>query len=69
MLVVQIGFPLLDGLTSLLLTMMETAKGYFGMKVAKYNKEMHKACAPEETITNKIGFIYEEEEIDDEEIL
>jgi hypothetical protein len=33
MLMVQIGFPILDSLTALVLTMLETAKGYFGVKV------------------------------------
>ena len=34
---VQLFSPLIDGIASLLLTMIEALKGYFGVKVAKYN--------------------------------
>lgn len=65
-LLVQIGFPLLDGLTSLLLSMLEAAKGYFSLKVAEYNTRMRALCE-EEKPKNLIGFTYEEDS--DEEIL
>lgn len=65
-LVIQVGFPLLDGITSLLLTMIEAAKGYFAAKVIKYNNQMR----DENSETPKsIGFVYQEEEVPDEEIL
>lgn len=65
-LLIQVGFPLLDGLTSLLLSMLEAAKGYFSLQVAEYNARM-KVLYEEEKPKNIIGFTYEGE--DDEEIL
>jgi hypothetical protein len=65
-LLVQVGFPLLDGLTSLLLSILEAAKGYFSLKVTKYNTRIRALCE-EEKPKNLIGFTYEEEP--DEEIL
>jgi divalent metal cation (Fe/Co/Zn/Cd) transporter len=65
-LLVQVGFPLLDGLTGLLLSILEAAKGYFSLKVTKYNTHIRALCE-EEKPKNLIGFTYEEEP--DEEIL
>ena len=62
------GFPLMDGITSLLLTMLETAKGYFGLKVAQYNAKIQTIHNEEEPTKKPIGFAYEEE-LGDEEIL
>ena len=73
MLVVQAGFPLLDGLTALLLTILESAKGYFSVKVAEYNAKMRQITYDNpKGKTNQIGFVFdeeEEEELDDEEVL
>ena len=63
-------YPLLDGVTALLLTMVEAAKGYFGITVAKYNAEMQNIMHPDEGTVHTIGFqIPEEEYEDDEEVL
>lgn len=59
--------PVLDGLTSLILTIIETAKGYFGVKVAKYNSQMRAAATPEENPVGPIGFSYEFENEEEEE--
>lgn len=37
---VQMFFPLIDGLTALLLSGLEALKGYFGLKVTEYNARM-----------------------------
>ena len=65
---VQIGFPILDALTGLFLTMLEAAKGYFSIKVTEYNNKIRKLTCEEDKSTGKIDFTYEEEE-NDEEIL
>ena len=46
----QIISPLIDGIASLLLTMLEVAKGYFSIKVAKYNKQMKKITFEDEEV-------------------
>ena len=56
MLTVQILFPLIDGATAVLLTALEALKGYFGLKVAKYNSQMRKAVEPSEESHRLIGF-------------
>lgn len=56
MLTVQILFPLIDGATAVLLTALEALKGYFGLKVAKYNNQMRKAVEPDEESHRLIGF-------------
>ena len=63
---VQIGFPLLDGICSLLLTMLEAAKGYFSNIVVKYNTKMKESIEPE-VKTNPIGFLYEQEGEEEED--
>ena len=69
MLMVQVGFPLLDGIASLLLTMLEAAKGYFSNLVAQYNTRIKDTIMPEPTMRT-IGFKYDEgEEPEDEEVL
>lgn len=68
MLVIQMGFPILDGITSLILTMLEAAKGYFSMKITEYNIKMKKSREEEGSVKNPIGFVYEED-LENEEIL
>ena len=68
MLVIQMGFPILDGITSLILTMLEAAKGYFSMKITEYNIKMKKSREEEDSVKNPIGFVYEED-VENEEIL
>ena len=68
---VEIGIPLLEGITGLLLTILEAAKGYFNIKITEYNQRIKKICNPE-VKQNAIGFSYnlDEGESDiDEEIL
>jgi len=62
-------YPLLDGITSLLLTMLEAVKCYFGTIVAKANVKIAKTMNPEEgIISHTIGFqLPDEEEEDDDE--
>ena len=51
------------------MTMIEAAKGYFGLLVAKYNTEIHDIMQPEDGQTHAIGFCVppEEEESENEE--
>ena len=64
---VQLFSPLIDGLASLFLTMIETLKGYFGVKVAKYNKQLLEIGEEENVKTiNPIGFTFEENQEEDE---
>lgn len=68
---VEIGIPLLEGITGLLLTILEAAKGYFNIKITEYNQRIKQTCNPE-VKQNAIGFSYTLDEGDldtDEEIL
>lgn len=64
MLTVQAFFPLLDGITSFLLTLLEVGKGYFGVKVAEYNARLKKIsyASEESSSVRQIGFTFENEE-------
>ena len=60
----------MDGIAALLLTMIEAAKGYFGILVAKYTTQINDIMRPEDSVTHTIDFQipneeYEEEEDDD----
>jgi hypothetical protein len=57
---VQALFPLIDGLTGLILTGIEVLKGYFGMKVAEYNARIQQISDEEDLNKRPIGFIVEE---------
>ena len=71
-LLVSFILPLLDGLTGLFLTMIETAKGYFTVKVTEYNCRLKKlAYEDDEPPRRLIGFARndtEEDEEDDDDI-
>lgn len=71
MLFISMGIPLIDGITSLLLTMIEAAKGYFGLIVMRMNEQMRNSES-DTSLKQPIGFVFdneEEEEESDEEIL
>lgn len=55
-------FPLIDGLTALLLSGLEALKGYFGLKVTEYNARMRKIVEEDEPTMNPIGFTLKEED-------
>lgn len=61
---VQALFPLIDGITAVLLTALEALKGYFGIKVAKYNNQIRQITMAEEEEPSKslIGFCRQEDE-------
>lgn len=59
---VQMFFPLIDGLTALLLSGLEALKGYFGLKVTEYNARMRKIVEEDEPTMNPIGFTLKEED-------
>ena len=61
--------PILDGLASLVLTIFETVKGYFSLKIAKYNKQLTEIRDSNEDFKplHKIGFNFEEDNQEDEE--
>ena len=58
---VQMFFPLIDGLTALLLSGLEALKGFFGLKVTEYNTRIRKLVEEDEPTMNPIGFALEEE--------
>ena len=61
MLMVQAFFPLIDGVTAVLLAGLEALKGYFGIKVAEYNMRIRK-ITDDEPKKRPIGFVVEEED-------
>lgn len=68
---VQALFPLIDGITGVLLSGLEALKGYFGVKVAEHNAKIHKIAMQEDEAPKRmIGFnrsqINEEEEEEEE---
>ena len=67
MLIVQVGFPLLDGVLGVLLTGLEALKGYFGLKVALINARIRKIAESEdEPPRRRIGFTTQQEDDSDE---
>jgi hypothetical protein len=60
MIMVQALFPLIDGLTGLILAGIEVLKGYFGMKVTEYNIRIQQISDEEDLNKRPIGFIVEE---------
>lgn len=56
-------FPLIDGLTALLLSGLEALKGYFSLKITEYNARMRRiATEDDEPTMNPIGFTLKEED-------
>jgi hypothetical protein len=62
MLMVQALFPIIDGLTAVILAGLEALKGYFGMKVAEYNIRIRNMADKDTTQMRPIGFSYEDQE-------
>ena len=56
--------PILDGLTSLILSFFEMIKGYFGFKIAESNQKIQNLST--EPSQRKIGFDLPGEEVEDE---
>ena len=52
----QIISPVIDSLASLLLTMIEVAKGYFNIKINQFNLQLKKDFEKEEVSMPVIGF-------------
>lgn len=69
MLFAQLVLPILEELTSLLLTYIESKKGGINLKIAKINKELQDiAYAEDAPLANPIGFVYTpEDEYDEDE--
>ncbi len=66
---VSLFLPLIDALASLLLTMVEVAKGYFSLKVTEYNQQLQKVAYEEDDTPKRlIGFARETEEDSDDDI-
>ena len=61
MLMVQAFFPLIDGVTGVILSGLEAIKGYFAMKITEYNNRIRKINT-ESDASNSIGFRYEDQE-------
>ena len=55
-LMVQVFFPLIDGVTAVILSGLEALKGYFGIKIAEYNNRIRKISLQEPDTKNPIGF-------------
>lgn len=62
---VQFLFPICESITAVILTALEALKGYFGTKVAKYNRIIH-GDDEESPKKRPMGFIQHLEEEDDE---
>ena len=56
MLMVQAIFPLIDGITAVLLSGLEVLKGYFGIKIAEYNNRIRQITLEDPEPRNPIGF-------------
>ena len=67
MLMVQALFPIIDGLTAVILAGLEALKGYFGMKVAEYNTRIRQIADKEIPPMRPIGFSYEDQEDNENE--
>lgn len=67
MLMVQALFPIIDGLTAVILAGLEALKGYFGMKVAEYNIRIRNMADKDTAQTRPIGFSYEDREDNENE--
>lgn len=67
MLMVQALFPLIDGITAVILSGLEALKGYFGMKIAEYNNRIRKISLQEPDMKNPIGFQYSDQEEEENE--
>ena len=66
---IQFGLPLLEGVCTLLLTMLEAAKAHYSSIVVEYNAKIKETVEPE-VKTKPIGFIHDiEEEEDDDSLL
>lgn len=60
---VQVIFPLMDGITAVILSGLEALKGYFGMKVSEYNIKIRKMTLQDDVPEMRpIGFTFEEED-------
>ena len=60
---VQVLFPLMDGITAVILSALEALKGYFGMKVSEYNMKIRKMTLQDDVPEmHPIGFTFEEED-------
>ena len=64
---VQALFPIIDGLTAVILAGLEALKGYFGMKVAEYNIRIRNMADKDTLQTRPIGFSYEDQEDNENE--
>jgi hypothetical protein len=63
MVMVQAIFPLIDGITAVILAGLEALKGYFGMKVSEYNMKIRKMATQDDAPEMRpIGFTFEEED-------
>ena len=66
----EVVLPIISVCTELVLTIVETGKGFFAVKCAKYNQQIAKLTGknPEEKKKNPIGFLTSAigEEIDSE---
>ena len=60
---VQVIFPLMDGITAVILSGLEALKGYFSMKVSEYNMKIRKMTLQDDVPEMRpIGFTFEEED-------
>ena len=63
---VQALFPLIDGITAVILSGLEALKGYFGMKIAEYNNNIRKITLDDPSPKRPIGFYCDNQEEEDE---
>lgn len=67
MITVQALFPIMDGLTAVVLAGLEALKGFFGMKVTEYNMRIRKMAEEDAPTMRPIGFSYTDQEENENE--
>lgn len=58
-------YPVIESLSSLILTAIEVAKGYLNTKIMKYNTQLKQMSSEEDNTINPIGFFSQEEDEDE----
>lgn len=58
-------YPVIESLSSLILTTIEVAKGYLNTKIMKYNTQLKQMSSEEDNTINPIGFFSQEEDEDE----
>lgn len=66
---IDIILPLIEGITSLICTKFEVYKAKMAVDINKYNMEIENESLSTQDSISPIGFMYEPEEVEEEEII